>query len=242
VSLHTVFRAEKGHNIQTNSLKLIAAALNTSIGYLTGETDDPGPPLRYYSEITPTNMVPVIDAGDLSLEGMQLGSEIIALRQDVQPKPSAKPPADLAPLKTGGGALVKVLPKGFAACCGSGVDWGDEAIDFDFEYIDPDPDLARHSPLIAMYVIGDSMEPDIEEDDLVLFSESDIDYAPNGSIVVANYEGRMIVRGLFRKPDRVVLKAWNRDYEDIEVKLHEELRICGVVLRIDKSKKPRPML
>ena|GEM_PF-839942 len=41
VSLHTVFRAEKGTNVQTKNIQSIAAALNTSVAYLLGETDDP---------------------------------------------------------------------------------------------------------------------------------------------------------------------------------------------------------
>ena len=39
VSLHTVFRAEKGTNIQTKNLQAIASALKTSVAYLMGEPD-----------------------------------------------------------------------------------------------------------------------------------------------------------------------------------------------------------
>jgi SOS-response transcriptional repressor LexA len=41
VSLHTVFRAEKGNNVNTSSIQAIAAALNTKVAYLIGETDEP---------------------------------------------------------------------------------------------------------------------------------------------------------------------------------------------------------
>ena len=42
VSMHTVFRAEKGNSAtQMDSLKAIARALNTSVAYLIGEIDDP---------------------------------------------------------------------------------------------------------------------------------------------------------------------------------------------------------
>jgi transcriptional regulator with XRE-family HTH domain len=224
VANDTVSRWERGVlKISRESLISLAAALDTSVAYLIGETDDP------------TRHIFQWDKGHLQGEG-KTGQNA--------PINSQRPQDDLAPLNPRNQTLVKVLPKHFAACCGNGVEWGDESVAYDFEYYDPDPDLTRYSPVIAMYVIGDSMEPDIEEEDIVIFTEntSDIDYAPNGSIVVANYEGRMIVRGLFRKPDHIELKAWNKGYEDIIVKAHEDLNICGVVLRVDKSKKPRPML
>jgi transcriptional regulator with XRE-family HTH domain len=41
VSLHTVFRAEKGTNIQSKNLEALASALNISVAYLMGETNDP---------------------------------------------------------------------------------------------------------------------------------------------------------------------------------------------------------
>jgi phage repressor protein C with HTH and peptisase S24 domain len=42
VSLHTVFRAEKGTIIQSKNLQAIAAALNTTVAYLMGETEEAG--------------------------------------------------------------------------------------------------------------------------------------------------------------------------------------------------------
>jgi phage repressor protein C with HTH and peptisase S24 domain len=165
------------------------------------------------------------------------------------PEPSVKKREiedDLAPLNPNHRTVVRILPKEFAASCGWGIDWSwnSEPVYYDFEYIDPDPDLVRFSPVTGMHVMGDSMEPDIEDGDIVLFTDNpnDIDYAPNGSIVIVNYEGRMIVRGLFRKPDRVILKARNKDYEDIVVTGEQELRIIGLVLRIDTHSKPKPML
>jgi SOS-response transcriptional repressor LexA len=81
--------------------------------------------------------------------------------------------------------------------------------------------------------------------DIVVFTDnvSDIEYAPNGSPVVVNYEDRMIVRCIFRKGDRVILKAWNKLYGDIVVTPEDEFRICGLVLKIyPDPKKPRSML
>ena len=40
VSLHTVFRTEKGTNIQTKNLQSIATALGVSVSYLMGEEQE----------------------------------------------------------------------------------------------------------------------------------------------------------------------------------------------------------
>jgi phage repressor protein C with HTH and peptisase S24 domain len=123
--------------------------------------------------------------------------------------------------------------------------WNSAAIDFDDELIDYDSDLSHFSPLVGMYVNGDSMEPDIHDGDMVAFTDNpgELDYISNGSIVVVNYEGRMIVRGLFRRDGGVILRAWNKLYDDINVGPEENFRICGLVLKLYPGpKKPRSML
>jgi SOS-response transcriptional repressor LexA len=47
---------------------------------------------------------------------------------------------------------------------------------------------------------------------------------------------------MFRHSDKIVLKAWNKDYEDITITPDSDFHICGRVLRRDKSDKPRLML
>lgn len=44
VSMHTIFRAEKGNDVHPQNLQKIARGLDTSVAYLIGETDDPAPP------------------------------------------------------------------------------------------------------------------------------------------------------------------------------------------------------
>ena len=263
LSAATFWRKTSGKSDLTyKEMRILAEALECTPEYLTGEID-----LPFGSEfVAPVTHAQFFRDSQKLLDGpLVFGSEIGATipenqaattDKDSNTAPGAvqdnagntttkKPdvPADLSPL-SGRLALVRILPKEFAACCGSDVSWLDDSIAFELEYWTDDSDLVRHSPVIAMSVIGDSMEPDIEDGDYVVFtnSVSEIDYAPNGSIVIVNYDGRMIVRGLFRKPDRVILKAWNKDYDDIEIKMDEELHICGLVLRLDKFKRPRPML
>jgi SOS-response transcriptional repressor LexA len=235
VSFSTVRRWESG-NRKPDSDELIkmAYALDTSVSYLIGETDDP---FRYVSPLfegpaesgnpPPTPLFPPPSRTD----------ETVAPKRAVE--------SNVAHFNPSHQLVVRILPKDFAACCGYGVDWQTSSIDFESEMIETDPELTRFSPVIGMYVMGDSMEPDIYDGDMVAFTDnvSDIEYAPNGCTVVVNYEDRMIVRGLFRKGNRVILKAWNKLYDDIVITPEDEFRICGMVLKIYPGpKKPRSML
>jgi transcriptional regulator with XRE-family HTH domain len=241
ISVPTITRLENGRSDpKTEELSRLASALNTSVAYLLGETDFPGRPDGLLGSLLGMDNPSPPSTTIITPEGAirQITDELLAKSKLREIK------SDLAPLNPHHRTVVRVLPKDFAACCGDGIDWGTGTVEFEYEYIDPDPDLTRFSPVIAMSVVGGSMEPDIEEGDMVLFTENsdDIEYASNGSIAVVNYDGRMIVRGLFKRNDRVVLKAWNKDYDDIELTPDDEFRVCGIVLRVDKSKRPRSML
>lgn len=54
VSLHTVFRAEKGHNVQLDSLQKISRALGVSLEYLTEEVRSDGLDSKQYKYIAPS--------------------------------------------------------------------------------------------------------------------------------------------------------------------------------------------
>jgi transcriptional regulator with XRE-family HTH domain/phage repressor protein C with HTH and peptisase S24 domain len=262
VSIQTIGRWERNERRpDAEELQNLATALDTTVAYLMGETDDPARHALIPTKVKEVLLDQVKDMVRNYIEGEvpmpsddnlleTFSNEMADYYSKNTGAPIATPkqgiPADLVPLNPRHQTLVRLLPKEFSASCGWGHDWSwnSEAIDFDFQYTDPDPELVRYSPVTGMYVMGDSMEPDIEDGDIVLFTDNphDIDYASNGSIVIVNYEGRMIVRGLFRKPDSIILKARNKEYEDIVVSGEQELRICGLVLRIDKHNKPRPML
>lgn len=153
---------------------------------------------------------------------------------------------DLSPPDTAHAVQVKVLSPDFSACCGNGIDWQDEAVPYDYEYTMLDAALSRYGPLISMSVSGDSMEPYIEHGDNVLFSqaEPELERVPNGATVVVNYEGRMIVRGMFtRGPLDITLRAWNREaYPDIHPQPDEYFRVLGVVRRVIKQSVPPSMI
>jgi phage repressor protein C with HTH and peptisase S24 domain len=82
----------------------------------------------------------------------------------------------------------------------------------------------------AIRVIGDSMEPRIEDGDLVL-----VDYSKGprpGNIVIALINGAAVVKEYLRQKGRVILRSTNPKYSDIEIAETDQFVIAGVVLRI----------
>jgi SOS-response transcriptional repressor LexA len=79
-------------------------------------------------------------------------------------------------------------------------------------------------------VIGDSMQPRIEDGDLIL-----VDYAKEplpGDIVVALINGAAVVKKYLRPEGQLILRSANPKYADIEVKETDQFQIAGVVLKI----------
>jgi DNA polymerase V len=79
-------------------------------------------------------------------------------------------------------------------------------------------------------VIGDSMQPRIEDGDLIL-----VDYAKEprpGDIVVALINGAAVVKKFLHQNGPVILQSSNPNYSDIEIKETDQFKIAGVVLRI----------
>jgi SOS-response transcriptional repressor LexA len=79
-------------------------------------------------------------------------------------------------------------------------------------------------------VIGDSMQPRIEDGDLIL-----VDYAKEplpGDIVVALINGAAVVKKYLRPDGQLILRSMNPKYADIDIKETDQFQIAGVVLRI----------
>jgi DNA polymerase V len=93
--------------------------------------------------------------------------------------------------------------------------------------------VVRHLAKGNRYVIrvrGDSMEPRIQDGDLIL-----VDYIKEprpGNIVMATVNGGVLVKKYLLREGRVILKSMNPQYADIEVKETDHFEIKGVVLRI----------
>jgi transcriptional regulator with XRE-family HTH domain len=224
VSLHTVFRAEKGNNVQTESIKALAAALDTSVAYLLGETDDPSPP----TDIRKAN-----GGADLA-------------PQEHAPPASPEVKSNLRPVKAGEMIRVRILGKNYKMPYGIGIDWRSGAIEFESSMLMHAPDLVgRYSDddLIGMYADGDSMETHISDDDFVIFAwrEKAVSYA--GILMVVSYNNRIMIRGVIENNKKAItLKAHNKDYGDVVVTQDDDFEILGTVIRVFATKKPMPVL
>lgn len=93
--------------------------------------------------------------------------------------------------------------------------------------------VVRHLARGNRYVIrvtGDSMEPRIEDGDLIL-----VDYSKEphpGNIVIALINGAAVMKKYLRQKGRVILRSTNPKYSDIEIAETDQFVIAGVVLRI----------
>lgn len=93
--------------------------------------------------------------------------------------------------------------------------------------------VVRHLAKGNRYVIrvrGDSMEPRIQDGDLIL-----VDYSKGprpGNIVIALINGSAVVKKFLHQKGRVILCSANPRYADIEIRETDQFRIAGVVLRI----------
>ena len=85
--------------------------------------------------------------------------------------------------------------------------------------------------MVLMEVVGNSMEPEIKEGDLVLIDESRTDVL-SGSIYAVGVEDTVMVKRVERLPGTLVLRSDNTDYAPIHLagdELHN-VRVIGKVL------------
>lgn len=83
--------------------------------------------------------------------------------------------------------------------------------------------LGRPKDFKIMAARGDSMEPVISDNDLILFDISRTDPRP-GKIYAIAYDGHIYVKRLFSEPGRLILRSENRVHSDIIVDLRDESR------------------
>ena len=85
--------------------------------------------------------------------------------------------------------------------------------------------------MVLMEVMGNSMEPEIKEGDMVLIDESRTDVL-SGSIYAVGVEDTVMVKRVERLPGTLVLRSDNMDYSPIHLsgdELHN-VRVIGKVL------------
>jgi phage repressor protein C with HTH and peptisase S24 domain len=85
--------------------------------------------------------------------------------------------------------------------------------------------------MVLMEVVGNSMEPEIKEGDLVLIDESRTDVL-SGSIYAVGVEDTVMVKRVERLPGTLVLRSDNTDYAPIHLGGDEldNVRVIGKVL------------
>jgi len=200
VSLHTIFRAEKGTNVQTKNLRAIATALNTSVAYLMGETDDP-------------HYIPI--AG-------------ISLRHNVQSNATLRDDTIHVP----------IISSEISACCGNGHNYPE---DVNWEVIGSYPILPEDvlayewqvgkKGFAIIKADGDSMEPQIEDGERVIFAKCPDTKPANGNFVLLKWDDRLMIRGYTNYENDITLIPVNKIYEEIKTKKGDKrLCIIGVVI------------
>lgn len=227
---------ERDRGPDLDALKRIAHVLETSVAYLTSETDDP----KRYTTILGDgperdgNKRPLSPAAFMYLSTSKEGS---LLGHNALPEANAREASV---------AWVPVVSPHVKACCGSGNAYAEDVVweeigqyPVPFYMVNGYAWQTRKNGVRVTAVEGDSMEPRIHDGDWVLFADTRLS---NGDIGLVKYEGRLMVRGvLFEGDNKVLLRALNKDYEEILVDLTDEgveFGILGkVLLRLPKAER-----
>ena len=208
VGIHvvTLRRWEKGDNPpHSEALARLARALGISADYLLGQSDVMLPERREREYETP-----FADAAD---------TEAIA---------------DIVQENRYHTVSVRVLPKDVRACRGREPFWRGKDYRFEAVMRLPVPDVVQFSPLVGIYAEDDSMWPSIQSGELVIFSDNMNRFrgVVTGDVVIAAYNGRMIIRGLLLRGGRVTLRAENPNSRDIDLADDDEFDVLGKVLKV----------
>lgn len=102
--------------------------------------------------------------------------------------------------------------------------------------------LYSNDGLLSMIVDGDSMEPQIHDGDVIIF-DHDSNWV-SGCIYVVCLDGRMLVKGLIKEngDDAPLLRSSNKEYSDIHIKQGQGFTVYGRVLKIDTTRRPKPII
>ncbi|KEJ91106.1 XRE family transcriptional regulator [Synergistes jonesii] len=190
----------------------LASALNTSVAYLMGETDDPTPP-----------------------QASRVGTPDLELQSNVRPippenilmVPMVSPEIRLS-AGNGNNYDVDAPELEFVGT------W--PVFDAELSAFYSDKSLS------CMTVEGDSMEPQIHDGDIVVFNHSHDWVSGNVMVVCLDgrlmVKG-MVSQGEGKPP---ILRSTNRDYMDIQVNVDSFFLVYGRVLRIIRVSKPKPVI
>ncbi len=100
-------------------------------------------------------------------------------------------------------------------------------------YEDIPADMAKTGEYFGLKIKGDSMEPKIHDNDIVIVKS--MSNAENNDIVIAMINNEATCKRLHKYSNSVVLTAINSDYKPIEVTPDKNIQILGkVVMSISK--------
>ena len=95
-------------------------------------------------------------------------------------------------------------------------------------YEDIPADIAKTGEYFGLKIKGDSMEPKIHDNDIVIVkSMSD---AENNDIVIAMINNEAVCKRLVKYTNSLVLRSLNSNYDDIELHPDDDIHILGVVI------------
>ena len=210
VSVDTVRRWEQGKRTpDTDMLQKLAQALDTTTGYLLGETDDPRRPDR-------------------------LGFETIVSTETAYIS-KISPESNVRPVR-GNTVDVPVLAPQSSVCCGKGFSLAD--VEAEVDWWEPIPEAwltgtKGDKPFFITHVEGDSMEPMIEDGERILINPNQ--EVRHGDIAVVCWNGRSVVRGVkFDRDGTVRLIPVNKNYDEDVISKEDRpfvLEFGGVVVR-----------
>lgn len=209
VTKTTIVDWERGRYFpEGENLKNLAKALDVSVAYLLGETDDPSPPGGQPPQEKSQRLADHLRA--VSSAGM-----------DVTPIPVVTKEIKVC---CGNGNAYPLE-----------VEWelsGEYCFVYDKDLMGYSWQCDSFRVIIAE---GDSMEPRIQDGDYLIFAMGA--QAGDGDVAVIRYEGRLMIRGLLFSPGgAVTMHPFNKGYQDKAVEEDAEFYILGVV--VGKAPKP----
>lgn len=80
---------------------------------------------------------------------------------------------------------------------------------------------------------GDSMEPEISENDLIIFESRESVDDSNVALVCDN--GEVKIKQLFYLKDGILLKSWNKKHEDRKISKKDDFHVLGLARHIMRS-------
>ncbi len=92
--------------------------------------------------------------------------------------------------------------------------------------------------MVLMRVHGDSMQPEIQDNDVVLLDQSKRDIFP-GHIYAVGFDDSIYLKRIDRIPGKVILKSVNPEYPPVELVVQEQtaeqFRVIGQVLWVGRE-------